>query len=105
MNLVHFDTVFAFTVVILVLSLLITSLVQIVSAALGLRGRTLFWGIKKILEQTELSPDADAIARKVTTHPAVLSSPAILKGWRRATAIGSDELISILEEPEGAASS
>jgi len=44
MGLEHFDTVFAFVIVMLLLSLVITMGVQLVVAILGLRGRNLLWG-------------------------------------------------------------
>ena len=51
----HFDTVMSFAVVMLLLSLLVTTLVQMIIAATQLRGLVLQWGIEKLLKQ--LSPD------------------------------------------------
>jgi hypothetical protein len=45
----HFDTVLSFAVVMLLLSLLVTTIVQMLLAVLGLRGSVLQWGLEKVL--------------------------------------------------------
>src|SRR5262245_29928335 len=92
----HFDTVLSFTVVMLLLSLLVTTLVQMVLAAIGLRGRVLKWGIAKLLQQVspDLSgDDAGKIAQAVLTHPMIQHL-----GNRRATSIRKEELIRLLDD-------
>ena len=49
------DTLIAFAVVMLGVSLIITILTQIVASFLGLRGSNLLWGIEVLLK--ELDPD------------------------------------------------
>ena len=52
MILKNLDAVISFSVVMLLLSLLITTLVQAVVACLNLRGANLVWGVSRLLEQT-----------------------------------------------------
>ena len=52
------DTLIAFAVVMLGISLLITILTQIISSALGLRGTNLLWGLETIFQ--ELAPTLEA---------------------------------------------
>ena len=91
----HFDTVMSFAVVMLLLSLLVTTLVQMILAATQLRGLVLQWGIEKLLKQ--LSPDlkdhAEAIAEAVLTHPMIHHA-----GERRATSIRQEELLRLLDD-------
>ena len=49
------DTAIAFTVVMLMLSLMITAVVQMISAVLDLRGRNLAAGLENLLRQIEPS--------------------------------------------------
>lgn len=70
------DTAIGFATVMLLLSLLVTTVVQMVIALLGLRGRCLLDGTEQLLKQ--LYPDlpniqhqARTIAEKVLRHPAV----------------------------------
>lgn len=91
----HMDTVLSFAVVMLLLSLLVTTIVQIVIALLGLRGIVLRWGIERLL--TQVAPDlkdyAADIAETVLRHPAVCN----VRRWR-ATAIRRDEFMRLLED-------
>jgi len=48
MILEHFDTIFAFVVIITSVSLLVTTLTQMASALLGLRGTNLRWGYQNV---------------------------------------------------------
>ena len=100
MTLEHFDTILAFAAIMLLLSLLITTLVQFTIAALGLRRRNLLWGVRRVLERSpRLKKHADAVAQAALSHPAVSYS----KG--SAEAIGSVELLGVIEDlaenPEG----
>jgi hypothetical protein len=110
----HVDTVLSFAIVMLMLSLLVTTIVQIVVAALGLRSQILKLGIERLLKQVAPSLDkyAGEIANAVVCHPTVVtrkSWPAAIleKLWlsitRRQTAappcttdIKKEELIRLL---------
>jgi len=91
----HFDTVLSFSVVMLLLSLLVTTLVQMILACLGLRGCVLQWGLEKLLNQ--ISPDlkdrASEIAKAVLKHPMIQHV-----GSRRATSIRKEEYIRLLDD-------
>ena len=67
------DTVIAFAVVMLLLSLLITTLVQSISALLDLRGRNLHWGLKRLLPQLDsrLRGEAAKLSEQILRHPAL----------------------------------
>lgn len=107
MGLEHFDTVMSFMVVMLLLSLLITILVQCVVALFGLRGWNLHFGVIQLLEQ--LDPDlkihAKNIAKAILEHPSVAHMPVFVGGRRKATAIRQDELLRILRDLSQANSS
>lgn len=93
MTLAYFDMVFAFAVVMLLLSLFITVLVQLAISLLNLRGRSLLWGIEQIINSYPgLRGQARTLAEKILKHESI--SPR----GRLAKAIGSDELKSILKE-------
>lgn len=97
MTLENLDTVVAFAVIMLLLSLVITTLVQIVVAITGLRGSNLLRGVKTLLEQSpELKTHAMTIAQKALSHPAVAPIQGRFK--RYATAVGSLELVRILQD-------
>src|SRR5207249_8222856 len=55
MTLKHLDTVLAFVLIMTGVGLLVTTLTQMASAALGLRGTNLRWGIETFLN--ELDPN------------------------------------------------
>jgi hypothetical protein len=90
----HFDTVLSFAVVMLLLSLLVTTVVQVVIALSGLRGSVLQWGIEKLLKQVspDLTAHAPEIAGALLTHSMIQSA-----GSRRATSIRQEELIHLLD--------
>ena len=93
MMLEYVDTVFAFAVVMLLLSLVITSFVQVVVVAGSLRHRNLIWGVTKVLERSPaLRRHATEITNKALAHPAICASR------RKATVIGSEELVTVLRE-------
>ena len=87
------DTVIAFATVMLLLSLLVTTLVQMALTLIGLRGWSLYWGVKRLLEQIDpkLAAHQKEIADRLLRHPAVTHS-----GWRRAVAIRREELVRLL---------
>lgn len=95
MSLEHLDTALGFAVIMLLLSLLITVLVQAISAVLGLRGSNLRWGVARLLTQIDpnLAQHAQEIAERALRHPAI--API---GKRGATAIRADELIRVLDD-------
>jgi hypothetical protein len=93
MSLEHFDTIFAFAVIMLLLSLFITVTVQIVVAVLGLRGKNLIWGVTKVLER---SPDLKDYASIITKT--ALAHPALIANGKTAKVIGSKELLSVLHD-------
>ena len=93
MTLQHIDTVIGFVVVMLLLSMLITVLVQMVIAVLGLRGANLLWGVKTLLQQVGVNKNAEDIAEAVLRHPAISHTRN-----RRATAIHVDELVRLLRD-------
>lgn len=121
MALEHFDSIFGFVVVIAGVSLLVTTLTQMIAALFGLRGTHLSWGIKTLL--SNLDPDlaqyADRISAEVLRHPLIsdstfskfayrqlmgsgpiawlLNRPNVLLGrFKLATAIRKEELARIL---------
>lgn len=94
MALDYFDTAMGFAAVMLMLSLLVTVLVQMVVAVLGLRGANLAWGVKKLLEQVDPSLGQQA----KTVAAAVLEHPTVKPYFRKATAISPAELVMILED-------
>lgn len=120
------DTLIAFAVVMLGVSLLITILTQIVSTALGLRGTNLLWGLETLfqelapgLEKAGLTPGG--LAREILQDPLISDSsfsrvekmkfvgPLVgylarnrltgwaIDRWRFATAIRSDELVRMVQ--------
>jgi hypothetical protein len=62
MTLEHLDTIIGFAVVLAGVSLLVTTLIQMVSALFSLRGSNLRWGIETLLKQ--LDPNLEAHAAK-----------------------------------------
>ncbi len=97
MGLDQFDTVLAFSGVMLTLSLLITVIVQMIVAVLGLRGNNLKWGVEHVIKQLDPKFGLDAFAGKladaVLTHPVLAHTRA-----RRATAIRVTEMLDVLED-------
>lgn len=91
----NLDTVIAFSVVMLLLSLMITALVQMVVSLTALRGKNLFWGVKRLLQQVDpkLGPHVEEIADKLLRHPAITHTR-----MSRAVAIRPEELVTLLRE-------
>src|SRR5579863_9824561 len=107
------DTAIAFAVVLLFLSLLVTTIVQTVSALLDLRGKNLERGLTTLFHQ--MSPDLRAPAsnsnwKKKLAQPlsartlgsqladAVATHPSVAHTFARAKAIRADELIAVLKD-------
>ena len=111
MTLQNLDTVIAFIVVLLGVSLLITVLTQMITSLLGLRGTNLKRGLVDLLKTVhpELADHAEAIARQVLEHPLVsdsafaksgtwLTVKPLLSRWRLASAVRVEELVGILQK-------
>jgi hypothetical protein len=84
MMLQYLDTIIAFSVIILGVSLLITILNQMISALIGYRGTNLLWGIKTVLTTIEpkLAGSAETIAAEVLRKPIISDSIfSKFKGW------------------------
>jgi hypothetical protein len=104
MTLEHFDTIFAFVVIITGVSLLVTTVTQMASALLALRGSNLRWGLKTLLANVDpkLAEHAETIAEKVLRHPLISDSTfsgmksGLAGRWRLANAIQKEELVKIL---------
>jgi hypothetical protein len=93
MSMEYVNIVFAFAVVMLILSLVITIAVQIIVTVFGIRGRNLIWGVTKVLERSPtLKNKASEIADAALHHAAVTPNK------RTATAIGSKELLAVLQD-------
>lgn len=94
----HIDTLLAFAVVMLLLSLVVTTMVQFVVAGLNLRGHNLLWGVSALLQRHE------GVSKEVATElgKAVLNHEAVARGgrkiWKYAKVIGSKELVTVLED-------
>lgn len=108
MSLEHLDTFIAFATVMLGLSLIITTLTQMVSALLGLRGTNLLWGLKALI--VNIYPDskqqAHEIAEAVLRHPLISDSAMsriqrklpVLRRWQLASHVTVGEFGAILEK-------
>ncbi|HKW35258.1 MAG TPA: hypothetical protein VJN92_19760 [Candidatus Acidoferrum sp.] len=95
------DTAIAFTVVMLMLSLMVTAAVQMISALMDLRGRNLAWGLENLLKQVEPEfrgklPDGSTIAEHIAQ--VVVKHPAIAHAGTRAKAVSKSELIGVLRD-------
>jgi hypothetical protein len=105
----HLDTLIAFSVVMAVVSLMITLLVQMVSALLELRGKNLKWGLEELFRNVSpaSAPHATALSNRVLSHPLISDSmvhqspllrriPGLAGRWRLASAIRQEELLGVL---------
>ena len=106
MILEYLDTIIAFIIILLGVSLLITILNQMISTLLGYRGTNLLWGIRTLLSTIEpkLTESAEQLVRNVLTKPILSDSifsklkddsllGKLTKRWRLATAISPEELV------------
>jgi len=105
MTLEYLDTVIAFGVVMLGVSLLITILTQMASGLFGLRGTNLLWGLRTLFQSIDprLAAHAEAILRDPLLSDSAFSKfkerPVIgwlLKRWKLASAVRPDELVRAL---------
>ena len=112
------DTLIAFVVIMLVVSLLITIAVQMVAAALNLRGLNLAQGLKRtfaVIVPTSIDAESEQNAKTFANFvlkgrflsDSFLPNWGIFKLWRHATAIRAEEIfdaihrIAIGKEPVG----
>lgn len=100
MTLEHLDIAIGFAVIMLLLSLVITTLVQTVSTGLNLRGKNLLWATEQLLRQLDPSLDthASSIARKMLVHRSIAPTSVLHFGEQLATAIRPDEFVRILRD-------
>ncbi len=104
MTLEHVDTIISFVAILTGVSLLVTTLTQMASAFLNLRGTDLRWGIATLLKHADpnLAGHAATIAEEVLSHPLVSDSmwssveSSVADKWQLASTIRKDELIQIL---------
>lgn len=91
----YFDMAMAFAAVMLGVSVLVTALTQVVNMILGLRGKSLLWGLETLLTyiDADFKKHARQIADKILRHRLLSHT-----GGRRATAIRREEFVSLLEE-------
>jgi len=111
MTLQHLDTVIAFAVVMLAVSLLITIFTQAMSSLFAQRGGNLRWGVQVLLRtiNPSLGDSAGNLAQQILTHPIISDSifsrlarvkylGTLTRRWRLASAIRVEELLRILPE-------
>jgi hypothetical protein len=105
MTLEHLETLIAFAVVMLGVSLLITVFTQMVSALFGLRGTNLLWGLKTLFATFDqrLVDQAEVVLRRPLISDSAFSKykdvPVIgklISRWTLASALRPDELARTL---------
>ncbi len=95
----HLDTLIAFAVVMAILSLMITIVVQAVSALFGLRGINLRRTVTELVGAVcpQAAGQAQALATAALSHPLISDSNwPKLERWRLATAVRPDELAGVI---------
>jgi hypothetical protein len=95
------DNAIAFAVVMLMLSLIVTAIVQAISAVTDLRGRNLASGLSNLLNQIEPEfrvkmSDGTTFARYIAD--VVVKHPAIAHAGTRAKAVSQSELVRVLRD-------
>ncbi len=90
------DTVLAFCMIMLLLSLLVTVLVQMVISIFGLRGKNLVFGVQQLVGM--VAPDLDesdaaSLATKVLNHPALGAG-----GKRASVELHPKEVLMVLDD-------
>jgi hypothetical protein len=114
--LAYLDTIIGFAAVMLAASLIITMLIQVVSAVFSFRGSALRWGLGQVfanIDRTQvptIAKNADVVATEILTHgitsdsifssiqwlQKILPDP-LVKRFQLATAIRPEELVGVLE--------
>src|ERR1017187_5576235 len=113
------DTLIGFAVVMSVVSLLITIITQMISSALGLRGKNLADALQAMVQKIDPQNDPQAAERlihRILTHPVISDSTLSMskqfwdrvpllswlrRRWKTTSAIRSDELLEILKDLAG----
>ena len=93
MILKNVDTVLAFAAVMLILSLIVTTVVQMLVTLLSLRGQNLVRGVSRLFRQLDpafTKAVADELSRKLLRHPAVVRSLG-----RVTQAISKEEFVKL----------
>lgn len=90
----YIDSLIAFSVVFLLLSLLITVTTQLVGNAINLRGKNLSWGLKKLFAQIQPTPgkEIEGVVEWLLTHPLIARSKI-----RKTTVIRIEEIRDLLK--------
>lgn len=105
----HLDTLIGFVVVMSLLSMLIMTITQILSALFGLRGKNLADALQAMLYKIDPTINDNftnlgkSLADHVLTRPVISDSTLSMKKswptlWKRASAIRADELLEILKD-------
>src|SRR6266567_1961797 len=97
------DTLIAFVLIILVVSLLITIVVQVVASLLNLRGLNLAYGLKRTF--TVIIPNSDKEAKELANFilkgqffsDSFLPDWKIFTLWRHASAIRPEEVFDAIQ--------
>jgi hypothetical protein len=94
------DTAIGFATVMLGVSLLVTTLTQVVLALLDTRGRNLRSGLKHLIENVapSLKDHAANISDRIVKHRLICDSAVRRALWGRATAIKREELLPVLDQ-------
>lgn len=96
MLLKNVDTVLAFAAVMLILSLIVTTIVQMLASLLSLRGHNLVWGVSRLFQQLDpafTKTIADELLRKLLRHPAVVRSLG-----RVTQAVSKEEFVQLAND-------
>lgn len=95
------DTLISFALIFTLVSLLVTTVVQMIASALNLRGRNLAWGVAEAFEaiEPELAAKANGRGKELADH--LLKDPLLSdrQGWGivgAATAVRPEELFDLL---------
>lgn len=109
MTLQYLDTIIAFSVILLGVSLVITILIQMISAFFAYRGTNLLWGVQTLLSTLEpkLADQAKQLATKVLAQPIISDSSfskfqdvpilgKLTRRWRLASAVSPETLVHAL---------
>jgi hypothetical protein len=95
------DSVLAFSAILLGVSLLVTVIVQGLTAFVNLRGWALADGLAELFRQAKIDKaQAAALAKKLLTHPLISDSVLrrqLFSHWMQASAIRKDELLKLLK--------
>ena len=95
------DSVLAFSAIMLGVSLLVTVIVQGLTAFVNLRGWALADGLAELFRQAKIDQaEAAALAKKLLTHPLISDSVLrndIFSHWMQASAIRKEELLKLLK--------